>query len=135
MPVAVSNCPLSQGGGRGQGAFQCDLSQISDRYCSTMTIQPTPKRSATMPKRLAKNVLPSGMRTSPPSARALNMRSASASSLAFTESEKPSNLGLPCAQPSDAITSAPLMRKHECMILFSLPGGTMPGGGGSGLSL
>src|SRR5262249_60928692 len=44
--------------------------------------------------------------------------------------EKPSNFGLPCAQPSDAITSSPLIRKHECMILLSLPGATMPGGGG-----
>jgi hypothetical protein len=84
---------------------------------------------------LAKKVLPSGMRTSPPSESALNMRSASASSLALTESEKPSNFGLPCAQPSDAITGASPTRKHECMILFSLPAGTMPGGGGSGLSL
>src|SRR5436309_12811538 len=133
--VHLRETPARERHGRGQGASPCGLAQISDRYCSTMTIQPTPNRSATMPKRLAKTVLPSGMRTSPPSARALNMRSASASSLAFTESEKPSNLGLPCAQPSDAITSAPLMRKHECMILFSLPGATMPGGGGSGLSL
>src|SRR5215475_14235807 len=108
---------------------------FSRRYCSTMTIQPTPKRSATMPKRLAKNVLPSGIRTSPPSESALNTRSASASFLALMESEKPSNLGLPWAQPSEAITSSPLMARHECMILLSLPGGTMPGGGGSGLSL
>src|SRR5262249_11022736 len=108
---------------------------FSRRYCSTMTIQPTPKRSETMPNRLAKNVLPSGIRTCPPSASAVNMRSASASFLASTESEKPSNLGLPCAQPSDAITGASPTRKHECMILLSLPGATMPGGGGSGLSL
>src|SRR5262249_2345636 len=55
---------------------------------STMIIQPTPKRSATMPKRLAKNVLPSGIRTSPRSASAANTRSASASFLALMESEK-----------------------------------------------
>src|SRR5215472_12820594 len=102
---------------------------------STMIIQPTPKRSATMPKRLAKNVVPSGMRTSPRSASAANTRSASASFLALMESEKPSNFGLPWAQPSEAITSSPLMARHECMILLSLPGGTMPGGGGSGLFL
>src|SRR5262245_14273602 len=102
---------------------------------STMIIQPTPKRSATMPKRLAKKVLPSGICTCPPSASAANIRSAAASLLALRVSEKPSNFGLPLALPSDAMTSAPLMRMHACMILFSLPGGTMPGGGFSGLSL
>src|SRR5262247_2702327 len=101
---------------------------VSGAQASTMIIQPTPKRSATMPKRLAKNVLPSGIRTSPPSASAANTRSAS-SSLALTESEKPSNFGLPWAQPSDAITDSPLMLRHECMILLSLPGATLPGGG------
>src|SRR5262249_39892969 len=111
-----------------------DARAVSRAQASTMTIQPTPKRSATMPKRLAKNVLPSGMRTSPRSASAANTRSASASFLALMESEKPSNFGLPCAQPSEAITSSPLIARHECMILLSLPGGTMPGGGGSGLS-
>src|SRR2546427_9673180 len=95
-----------------------------------MIIQPTPKRSATMPKRLAKNVLPSGMRTSPPVASALNTRSASASCLALTESEKPSNFGLPRAQPSEAITDSPLVLRHEYMLLFLLPGALLAGGGG-----
>src|SRR5262249_16526223 len=108
---------------------------VSGAQASTMIIQPTPNRSPTMPQRLAKTVLPSGIRTSPPLASAANMRSASASFLALMESEKPSNFGLPCAQPSDAITSSPSMSRHECMILLSLPGATMPGGGGSGLSL
>ena len=56
---------------------------------SAITIQPMPKRSATMPNRGEKNVLASGICTCPPAASALNMRSASASSLAETESAKP----------------------------------------------
>src|SRR5204863_62770 len=38
-------------------------------------------------------------------------------------------------QPSDAITVVWPTRKLACMILFSKPGGTVPGGCGSGLSL
>ena len=94
---------------------------------SAITIQPMPKRSATMPKRGEKNVLPSGICTCPPSASALNMRSASASSLAETDSAKPWNIGLPWARPSDAMICVLPMRKQECMILFSLPGAHMPG--------
>ena len=37
--------------------------------------------------------------------------------------------------PSEAMTSVSPRRIDACMILFSEPGGTMPGGGGSGLSL
>ncbi len=48
----------------------------------TITIHVTPKRSAAMPKRGEKNVLPSGICTAPPSARAANTRSASAASFA-----------------------------------------------------
>ena len=87
-----------------------------------------------MPNRGEKKVLVSGICTCPPSASALNMRSASASSLAETDSAKPLNIGLPSARPSDAMICVSPMRKHECMILFSLPGAHMPGCG-SGLSL
>ena len=54
-----------------------------------MTIHPTPKRSATMPKRGEKKVLVSGICTWPPSASAANSRSASASSGTVSDSEKP----------------------------------------------
>ncbi|MCV6142970.1 beta-lactamase family protein [Pseudomonas aeruginosa] len=48
------------------------------RSCSQLTIQATPKRSVNMPKLAAQKVGPSGIWTEPPSARALNRRSASA---------------------------------------------------------
>src|SRR5687767_13876744 len=98
----------------------------------TMTIQCTPKRSATMPKQGEKKVLVSGITTFPPSARALNHLSASASSLAGRDSPKPSNLGFPEAMPSDASTVPPLILKAACSTLSSLPGVHMVG---SGLSL
>jgi hypothetical protein len=99
-----------------------------------MTIQPTPKRSATMPNRGEKKVLASGICSCPPLARAVNKRSASASSAANSDNAKPWKTGLPSARPSDAITCVLPMRKQECMILCSLPGVHMPGLAGSGLS-
>ena len=45
---------------------------------ATVTIQPTPKRSVTMPKHGDQNVLASGIWTWPPSERAVNARWASA---------------------------------------------------------
>ena len=66
---------------------------------ATTIIHDTPKRSATMPKREEKKVLVSGICTCPPSARAANSRSASASSGAESDSEKPWKLGLPEASP------------------------------------
>ena len=55
----------------------------------TVTIQPTPNRSATIPKRADQNVLASGICTCPPSASAANFRSASASFATVSEREKP----------------------------------------------
>src|SRR5207245_10366193 len=73
-------------------------------YGATKIIQDTPKRSATMPKRGEKKVLVNGICTCPPSARAANSRSASASSGTVSESEKPWKLGRPEHWPSEAIT-------------------------------
>ena len=42
---------------------------------------------------------------------------------------------LALASAVGAITVVSPMRRLACMILFSEPGGTIPGGGGSGLSL
>jgi hypothetical protein len=56
---------------------------------SQRIIQGVPNRSATMPKRSAKKVSPIGMRTVPPSAKALKMRSASAAVSTPTVTEKP----------------------------------------------
>jgi len=88
-----------------------------------------------MPKRGEKNVLPIGICTCPPSPSTLNRRSASASLETESERETPWNEGLPMQLPSEAMTSVSPRRIDACMILFSEPGGTMPGGGGSGLSL
>src|SRR5262245_53326398 len=102
--------------------------------CVTLIIQPTPKRSVTMPKHGDQKVLPSGICTCPPSASAANFRPASASLAAVTDNENPLK-SAPSPQPSEAIRFASPMRKDLCMILLSHPGGTWPGGGGSGLSL
>src|SRR5438132_13269545 len=99
-----------------------------------MTIHDTPKRSATMPKRGEKKVLVSGICTCPPAASALNRRSASASLGTVSDSDIPWKPGLPWQATSDAITVVSPMRRLACMILFSEPGRTIPGGGGSGLS-
>src|SRR6266404_8123395 len=62
-------------------------------------------------------------------------RSASASLGTVSDSDIPWKPGLPWQAPSDAITVVSPMRRLACMTLFSEPGGTIPGGGGSGLSL
>src|SRR6185295_4678734 len=71
-------------------------------FDSAMTIQPTPKRSASMPKLGEKNVFVSGCCTLPPSASALKHCFAFASSGTTIESEKPANWGLPLLCPSEA---------------------------------
>ena len=81
-----------------------------------MIIHDTPKRSATMPKRSAKNVSLSGICTWPPSARAANRFSASAAVAALIDSENPLKLGFPAQLPSDAITCASPIRNDACMI-------------------
>jgi hypothetical protein len=57
--------------------------------------------SASIPNFGEKNVLANGIRTWPPSASAANTRSASASLLAVSDSEKPWNSVLPPHSPSD----------------------------------
>src|SRR5579871_462554 len=59
------------------------------QLCGTMTIHCTPNLSVSMPKRGEKNVLASGIVTVPPSPRAPNSLSASASLAAETVSAKP----------------------------------------------
>src|SRR5439155_24289349 len=102
---------------------------------ATLIIHPIPNRSSSMPKRGDQKVFVSGIFTCPPLANALKARSASDSVATESESEKPSKLTLSVEQPSDAITVVWPTRKLACMILFSKPAGTAPGGGGSGLSL
>ena len=87
-----------------------------------MTIQPTPNLSASMPKLGEKNVSISGWLTCPPSDSAPNSRSNSALSFVSRVREKPLNSVLPCAMPSEAITSVSPMRRLECMIFSSVPG-------------
>src|SRR5205085_11313289 len=62
--------------------------------CSQLTIQGTPKRSVSMPKRIAQKVCWIGICTEPLAARAWKMRSAWAGSLTVTDTEKP--LGMSC---------------------------------------
>jgi len=100
-----------------------------------MTIQPTPNRSVTMPNRCEKNVLAKGICTCPPSAKAENNRSASASEVTVSDRENPWKFAFPVQRPSEAIMVVSPMRKLACMILFSEPGAAHPGWGGSGLSL
>lgn len=78
-----------------------------------MTIHDTPKRSATMPKDEAKNVLPSGICTWPPSLSALKRRLASASLAAVRVSDTPLKSGWPLTLPSDASSSVSPMRKLD----------------------
>src|SRR6185436_15356150 len=94
-----------------------------------ITIQFRPKRSATMPKLLAKKVSLSGRFTWPPSASALKRRLASASSLALKVREKPWKLGLPLQLPSDAITWVSPTRKQECITFSPALGGLYFGSG------
>jgi len=66
-----------------------------------MTIQDTPKRSATMPKREEKNVLVGGICTVPRSAKEANVRSALESSGTVSDSEKPWKLGCTADMPNE----------------------------------
>ena len=88
-----------------------------------------------MPKHGDQKVLPSGICTWPPSASASNARFAAASSGTAYDNENPLKLVLPEQPPSDAITVPSPIFSDACMILFSDPGGSMPSGTGSGLSL
>src|SRR6185295_1887909 len=91
--------PLARRGEDARQAHAFALLQRADGSChglpwpGTMTIQPTPKRSVSMPNAGEKKVLVSGIFTWPPSARALNFFFASASVAAVTESEKPWKFG------------------------------------------
>src|SRR5262249_48523182 len=123
----VSDPPL-------QGLCEHRRPRLFYRGGCTITIQPTPKRSATMPKRGEKNVLVSGTCTLPPSPSALKARSASASFATVSDRLKPWKFGFPWQRPSDAITRESPILRHECITLFSAPGGTEPGCG-SGHSL
>jgi hypothetical protein len=65
------------------------LRQTFPCYWATVTIQPTPKRSVTMPKHGDQNVLPRGICTCPPSASASNVRPASAALAAVNDKANP----------------------------------------------
>ena len=69
-----------------------------------------------------------------PPQKAANTRSASSSLATVRDNENPLNSGCPPHRPSDAMTVVSPRRKLACMILPSEPGGSMPGGGGSGAS-
>src|SRR6266705_1750047 len=73
-------------------------------YCGTETIQPMPKRSATMPKHGDQKVFPSGIRTCPHSAQAAKSRLASASLGSVSDKENPTNSALSPLQPSESIS-------------------------------
>src|SRR5579884_258677 len=104
------------------------------RGLCTLTIQPMPNLSVSIPKHGDQNVLVSGIITDPPAESALNARLASSSVGTDNARRKPSNFA-PSSQPSEAITVVSPTRNVVCITLFSKPGGTMPGGGFSGLSL
>ena len=87
-----------------------------------------------MPKRGEKNVLASGICTWPPSASALNSGRPRPRPWRETESEKPSNSGLPWARPSEAMICVSPMRKAGVHDLV-LGAGRALVGCGSGLSL
>src|SRR5215510_9701434 len=89
---------------------------------STIIIQFTPNLSASIPKRGEKKVLVIGIVTLPPDDKALNRRSASASSLASSESAKPLKSGWPLFSPSDAMTRVFPIVREACITLFSLFG-------------
>ena len=78
-----------------------------------------------MPKRGEKNVSLIGICTFPPSPSALKERSASAASLTVSESDTPSNFGLPVQLPSEQSTVELPIRKFACITFSALPGGFM----------
>src|SRR3569832_715916 len=112
----------------------CSDAGPADLQEGTITIHPTPNRSVSMPKHGEKNVFVSGICTFPPSASVVNARSAAATSATVSDREKPWKLD-GSEHPSVAITVVSPMRTRACISLFCQPGGTLPGGGGSGLSL
>jgi hypothetical protein len=122
-------CDPRMRAGNGQSTFPANRAGRQ-----TPTIQPMPNRSVTMPKRGDQKVLSGGICTLPPSASAAKTRSTAASSGSEIDNENPSNRLL-SSHPSEAISMVSPMRKAQCMTLFSNPAGTVPGGGGSGLSL
>src|SRR5262245_35866259 len=97
---------------------------------STITIQPMPNLSVSIPYRGDQNVLSSGMVTWPPALSAANALSAAASVFTERQSENP----LKCefaSHPSEAMIVVCPTRNAECMTLFSNPGASLPGGGGA----
>src|SRR3546814_17719987 len=82
-----------------------------------MTIHDTPKRSVSMPKQGAKKVLPSGMRTSPPLPKAVNICWAVVSSGAFSDKENHWETGFPAHKPSEAMRVVAPPRTQACMTL------------------
>ena len=84
-----------------------------------------------MPKRDEKNVFAIGILTLPPSARALKMRSASASVPALRASAMPWKLALPVQRPSDINSVVSPARSAACITLSALPGETIEGSGAS----
>src|SRR5262249_34665512 len=64
-------------------------------WVATLTIQQTPNRSSTMPKRGDQNVLASGIVTWPPSESAANTLSATSTSFNQIAKPNPLNSGLP----------------------------------------
>ena len=81
-----------------------------------MIIQPTPKRSSSMPKRGDQNVFANGIRTCPPSANAAKTRSASASLGTVSDREKPWKLGFSEEEPSEAMSVVSPTRKLEPVV-------------------
>jgi len=75
-----------------------------------------------MPKRDEKNVFAIGILTLPPSARALKMRSASASVPALRASAIPLKWGLPVQRPSDINSVVSPARSAACITLSAFPG-------------
>src|SRR5262245_42315776 len=131
-PRHVASDSSMAGSGIGRASYYAAACAL----CSnTPTIQHRPNLSVTMPKRGEKNVLPSGICTWPPLARASNNRLASASLAAEMVSEKFLNPAPSCEQPSEAITWVSPMRTLACIILSPQFAGTLSAGGGSGLSL
>ncbi len=103
------------------------------RAAATVTIQPIPNRSVSIPKHGDQKVGLIGIVIRPPSARAANARSASAAVGNEIERENPEN-GVEDSHPSDTITRHPPMRREACITFDSHPGGFAPSGVGWGFS-
>src|SRR6266404_516941 len=104
-----------------------DLSRLQMKpqpSAGQLTIQGMPNRSTHMPNPLAQNVLPNGMFTAPPSARAVNLRSPSLGSSTVSETEKPCGWWKWPGGASDAISTSPSIEILACMIFFFHSGGT-----------